>query len=1020
MCVCESIAAQYDYVFPEGWQYTVLWFNGSRVEVGVNEETIYVAPYYYAAAQGSSDYRCNVVTSIKGYTDPNGGWIVKAPKVEGVKQRRRVSGPGGAAYDWNVASPGAFKGCTAMKKLVLPPTIKSIGMLAFSGCAIEELVCMAVTPPALQDGNIGMVCGTSFSEATIGKIVVPTGTLEAYKAADLWKDYTIVEGAEAYSNHQMAEHNGAWYEVINGEAALVNSDNITDGLIPETVSAYINGDWQTIPVKSIREYSVGKDITLGANIPEIPENWYNGGTLSFTDNHPTYRQFAPNVVTNKSGKIAYFIFKNAIVPHGVTTIANNALNHCSTAYLPTTLSFIGIQSTKATLYFTSEQPPSTAMTSYSGYKYVPADYVDNYKNGVFKASYTWYFPAGFEYFKDDKMTAYWNPNTKSAILKDYTVLPEDVGADGVITLPTTFNWCDNESCMIEEYDLVLYKSGDVENINKINIPEGMKRLKLQARSSIKELSLPSSLEQCYPLSEVDGLLVIKVAEGNPKFDSRDNCNALIETATNTLLIGCEGTVIPASVEHIADEAFYNIDGLEGTITIPANVKTIGERAFSGTKISKVVCSDGLETIGSEAFTNCYLLKDVTFGNSLKNLGASAFRSTALTSLTLPESIETIGDECFKELLSLKSVTFGSGLKSIGAEAFYSCSELTSVIIPNSVTSIGNRAFYGCYGLTSVTIGNGVTSIGDNAFNGCTGLTKVIVNDIAAWCGISFAKDTYNYYSTFSSNPLVYAHHLYSEENTEITDLMIPEGVTSIGQAAFYGCTGLTSVTIPNSVTSIGDYAFSGCDVLTSVTIHNGSIGMYTFSGCNALTSITIPNGSIEMYAFSGCNALTSITIGNSVTSIGDNAFNGCDGITTVTLNSNDIVSKTYTYSKNIKDIFGKQVTDYIIGDDVTSIGEYAFYNCTGLTSVIIGNSVTNIGRIAFSNCTGLTSIIIPNSVTSIGDFAFEDCTGLTSITIPNNVTSISYKAFNGCSGLTTVTIPNSVTIIDNYAFSGCI
>ena len=137
------------------------------------------------------------------------------------------------------------------------------------------------------------------------------------------------------------------------------------------------------------------------------------------------------------------------------------------------------------------------------------------------------------------------------------------------------------------------------------------------------------------------------------------------------------------------------------------------------------------------------------------------------------------------------------MTGIGSYAFQYCSGLTSVTIPNSVTSIEYGAFWGCSGLTSVTIPNSVTSIGGSAFEWCTGLKKVIVKDIAAWCGIKF--DGYH------SNPLGYAKHIYSDEDTEITNLIIPNSVTSIGSYAFYDCSGLTSINIGNSVTSIGEY-----------------------------------------------------------------------------------------------------------------------------------------------------------------------------------------------------------------------
>ena len=186
--------------------------------------------------------------------------------------------------------------------------------------------------------------------------------------------------------------------------------------------------------------------------------------------------------------------------------------------------------------------------------------------------------------------------------------------------------------------------------------------------------------------------------------------------------------------------------------------------------------------------------------------------------------------------------------------------------------------------------------------------------------------------------------------------MIEDGVTSIGDAAFYDCNNLTSITIPDSVTSIGNAAFSFCSSLTSITIPDGvtSIGNSAFSNCNILTSITIPNSvtSIGAYAFSYCSSLTSITIPNSVTSIGDAAFSYCINLTSIT-----------------------------IPDGVTSIGDAAFSNCISLTSITIPDSVTSIGAYAFSNCWDLTSITIPDSVTSIGKSAFYKCSSLTAISL---------------------------------------
>ena len=291
-------------------------------------------------------------------------------------------------------------------------------------------------------------------------------------------------------------------------------------------------------------------------------------------------------------------------------------------------------------------------------------------------------------------------------------------------------------------------------------------------------------------------------------------------------------------------------------------------------------------------------------------------------------------------------------------------------------------------------------------------------------------------STITSNGITYrvtsiGDYAFSGY-TGLTSVIIGNSVTSIGNSAFFDCTSLTSVTIGNSVTSIGNDAFYRCTGLTSMIIGNSvtSIGNSAFYECTSLTSVTIGNSvtSIGEWAFSGCSGLTSVTIGNGVTSIGGRTFFGCTGLTSVT-----------------------------IPNSVTSIGSSAFSGCTGLTSVTIGNSVTSIGQWAFEGCTSLTSVhisdiaswctinfpdmtsnplyvahnlymngnlitdlVIPSNVTSIGNYAFYSCDCLTSVTIPNSVTSIGDWAFGSCcDGLTSVTIPNSVTSMGDYAFASC-
>ena len=470
---------------------------------------------------------------------------------------------------------------------------------------------------------------------------------------------------------------------------------------------------------------------------------------------------------------------------------------------------------------------------------------------------------------------------------------------------------------------------DCSTLTSIMIPGSVKSIgdnAFQGCTSIAKIEIPKNVTSVainafYGCSSLES---IKVASDNNVYDSRDNCNAIIETETNTLVVGFKNSVISNSVTKIGDSAFRDCSSL-ASITIPNSVTSIGDDAFYGCNNLKEVINCSVLTISKGSSENGYV---GYYADKVKNLPNGLIEGDFIFKVV--DGVNVLCNYFGNAINLVLPDNYKGENYEIGEYAFRDCSGLKSIEIPNSVTSIGSSAFSGCSELKSVTIGNSVTSIGSAAFYRCSGLKEVHITDLSAWCSIGFADGVVH------SNPLYYAHNLYIN-NELATELVIPDDVTNIGSSAFYGCSSLTSVTIPNSVTSIEYSAFYDCSGLTSVVIPN---------------SVT----SIGSCAFSGCSGLASITIPNSVTSIEYNAFSRCSGLTSVEFNA----------------------------ENCTRMGEsfYPVFNkCELLSTVIIGENVKNIPTCAFSGCSGLTSIEIPNSVTSIGDYAFYGCSGLKEVHI---------------------------------------
>ncbi len=953
----------------------------------------------------------------------------------------------------------AFDGCTSLENVTLPKSLSSLGWSAFSPCNSLQSI-------NVEEGN------TNYSSVDGILFNYDKTTLIQYPAGKTEGTYFIPDSVKEIFSYAFTNCTYLKSVVIPESVTTIREYAFED--CTSLVNVTMGNSVKEIQSRVFENCTSLENVTLGNSVTKIWSRAFYGCSSLKNIN-------LPNSVTNigSYGFCGCSSLTSIRIPSSLEKINNNVFENCTSltsVALPDTIKYLDYYAFYGCSSLMSIDIPDSVygigFQAFFGCTSLSSINVSS-ENSVYSSK------DGVLFDKNQNILIIYPAckNDASYILPSTVVRIYEYAFYGNIYLEKVTLYENVES--IEKS--AFYGCTYLKSINISKKVSTIQDYAFKNCSSLTSIYIPDSVTKIGKdvLLGCTSLQKIEVGENNSNFSSMEgvlfdkNKTTLIQYPVNR---ADSSYLIPYTVTSVGSSAFYGCTSLK-SLTISHTVESIGDNAFFGcTSLTYIkvnennakFCSiDGVlfnkektelilypigntnesyevpgdvKSIKADAFRGCTYLVSITIPSTVTSLGTSAFYGcTGLKELSIPVNLNCVGSNdnpAFEGCVNIECITFVKGTS--GSWYNYnsdnlkytpwqlSKSSLTTVIISDGVTSIGESAFKDCKNLKELTVPvtvNCVVSDQNPVFEGCSNLEKITFVGNGAW-------HTYELSNIYTPWQL---------SKSTLTTVSISEGVTSLEESAFKGCTSLKELTVPaniDCVVSTENPVFEGCTNIEKITFvgngawHSRNTSDYEYTpwqlSKSSLTTVIISDNltSIGEFAFSGCRSLSSVTIGKSVSAFGSSTFKDCISLTSIVVdeaNENLCSVDNIIFSKDMTSIImypiSKTDATYEIPKSVISIGDYAFKDCISLKYITIPDHIKSIGASAFENCTELASVEILGSETTLGTYAFVNCSGLKELLVPVSVdcaVSEKYPAFSGCTNIDKITFTKGTGIWHQY------